>query len=155
MGLSARAQAYRATTCAARCLLGRRLHRSALRSNARVFPVLRVNGAPHIPDYLFLLFIHPHSTNATPSAPRRTRTGCGVGEAESVRTGTGFWAAGHDSSHGSSGFSALQLLYMASPHSAASRQADDSGGTGGTEIAVGPSNNRSDASAHASALTWR
>jgi hypothetical protein len=78
------------------------------------------------------------STNATPTAPRRQRTG--VEEGDSVRTGSGFWAAGHDSSHGSSAFSA-SLLHHLSTNSATSPQADDSGDdSDGTEIAAGSSN---------------
>ncbi|KAI0245635.1 hypothetical protein BJV78DRAFT_1287383 [Lactifluus subvellereus] len=90
------------------------------------------------------------STNATPSAPRRARVGSGAEEAESVRTGSGFWAAGHDSSHGSSAFSASQLLQLTSP------QADDLGDdSDGTEIVVDSNNDGLGAAVHATVvLTW-
>lgn len=66
-----------------------------------------------------------------------------------MRTGSGFWAAGHDSSHGSSAFSATQLRQL-SGRSGLSESAcasgephagDDSGDdSDGTEIAAGSSN---------------
>jgi len=77
----------------------------------------------------------------------------GVEEAQSVRSGSGFWAAGHDSSQGSSAFSASQLRQLsgrsglsASPCASGSAEphADDSGDdSDGTEIAAGSSNDGS------------
>ncbi|KAF8493656.1 hypothetical protein F5888DRAFT_1617763 [Russula emetica] len=70
-------------------------------------------------------------TPTTPSASRHLRAHNGV---ESVRSGSGFWAAGHDSSHGSSAYSASQLRQLS----------DDSGDdSDGTEIAGGSSNDGS------------
>jgi hypothetical protein len=91
----------------------------------------------------------------TPSALRHLRTHNGVVEAQSVRSGSGFWAAGHDSSHGSSAYSASQLRQLSGrsdlshSHSAAvsaevEPHADDSGDdSDGTEIAGGSSNDGS------------
>ncbi|KAI9507412.1 hypothetical protein F5148DRAFT_1205370 [Russula earlei] len=86
------------------------------------------------------------SANTTPSGQRHHHALNGVAEAESVRSGSGFWAAGHDSSHGSSAFSATQLRQLSgqSAVSAASvtgeAQGDDSGDdSDGTEIAAGSS----------------
>ena len=154
MTLSARTHASCATTRATRRLvLGRPRRCSALRPNTREFPSSRWTAPPTLAGASSSSSSSSSSisasTNATPSAPRRARTGCGVEEAESVRTGSGFWVAGHDSSHGSSGISALQLLYQAS------LQADDSGDSDGTEIATGSSIDRSGAPARASALTRR
>jgi len=68
-----------------------------------------------------------------------------------VRSGSGFWAAGHDSSHGSSAFSASQMRHLAD-NSASSAEAsgqrhagdNDSGDdSDGTEIAGGSSNDGS------------
>lgn len=99
----------------------------------------------------------------TPSALGHLRAHNGIVEAQSVRSGSGFWAAGHDSSHGSSAYSASQLRYLSGrsdlshsqshshshPHSAAvsaeaEPHADDSGDdSDGTEIAGGSSNDGS------------
>ncbi|KAI0266591.1 Ribokinase-like protein [Russula aff. rugulosa BPL654] len=71
-------------------------------------------------------------TPTTPSGLRHLRVHNGVVEAQSVRSGSGFWAAGHDSSHGSSAYSASQLRQLS---------ADDSGDdSDGTEIAGDSSN---------------
>lgn len=90
-------------------------------------------------------------TPTTPSALRHLRTHNGIVEAQSVRSGSGFWAAGHDSSHGSSAYSASQLRQLSGrsdlshSHSAAvsadpEPHADDSGDdSDGTEIAGGSS----------------
>jgi len=92
-------------------------------------------------------------------------------EAESVRSGSGFWAAGHDSSHGSSAFSATQFRQLSSStgHSGVTPSAsaeehhhhhhhgggDDSGDdSDGTEIAAGSSNDGSRA-AHGGAVSGR
>ena len=83
------------------------------------------------------------------SSPR-ARIDSGAEEAESVRTGSGFWAVGYDSSHGSSTSFASQLLHLVSPHSAASLQIDDSDGK---DIAAGSNNDGSGAPARTSALT--
>jgi hypothetical protein len=103
-------------------------------------------------------------TPATPSALRHLHTHNGIVEAQSVRSGSGFWAAGHDSSHGSSAYSASQLRQLSGrsdlshshshSHSApvsteAEPHADDSGDdSDGTEIAGGSSNDGSRAAAH-------
>ncbi|KAI0286280.1 hypothetical protein BC826DRAFT_918147 [Russula brevipes] len=84
--------------------------------------------------------------NGTPSAARHHHPRNGTEEAQSVRTGSGFWAAGHDSSHGSSAFSATQVrqLYSHVASRAAEPHADDSGDdSDGTEIAAGSSNDGS------------
>ena len=74
-------------------------------------------------------------------------------EAQSVRNGGSFWAAGHDSSNRSSAFSATQMRQLSgqsglSSSACASGSADlhasDSGGdSAGTEIAAGSSNDGS------------
>jgi len=105
---------------------------------------------------------------ATPSALRHHPhhpAQNGIVEAQSVRSGSGFWAAGHDSSHGSSAFSASQIRQLSGrsdlshsnshSHSAAvvEPHADDSGDdSDGTEIAVGSSNDGSRA-AHGPSTT--
>ncbi|KAH9955682.1 hypothetical protein BC827DRAFT_1083854, partial [Russula dissimulans] len=102
------------------------------------------------------------SSNTTPSAPRHHHhhhhhhhlVRNGVVEAESVRSGSGFWAAGHDSSHGSSAFSATQLRQLSSHRHGdgdGDGGGDDSGDdSDGTEIAAGSSNDGSRA-AHGAA----
>ena len=93
---------------------------------------------------------------ATPSGLRHIRLHNGVVEAQSVRSGSGFWAAGHDSSHGSSAYSASQLRQLsgrsdlshslshsvsAAVSAEAEPHADDSGDdSDGTEIAGESSN---------------
>ena len=67
-----------------------------------------------------------------------------------MRSGSGFWAAGHDSSNGSSAFSAMQMRQMsgqsglsssACASGSAEPHANDSGDdSDGTEIAAGESN---------------
>ena len=103
------------------------------------------------------------TTPTTPSALRHLLAHNGV---ESVRSGSGFWAAGHDSSHGSSAYSASQLRQLSGrsdlshSHSAsaavsaeAEPHADDSGDdSDGTEIAGGSSNDGSRA-AHGPSTT--
>ncbi|KAI0247349.1 hypothetical protein BJV78DRAFT_1246192 [Lactifluus subvellereus] len=90
------------------------------------------------------------STNATLSAPRRARVGSGAEETENVRTGSGFWAAGYDSSHRSRAFSASQLLHLTL------LQADDSGDdSDGTEIVTGSSNDGSSAATRAAVVLTR
>jgi hypothetical protein len=103
-------------------------------------------------------------TPTTPSALRHLRTHNGVVEAQSVRSGSGFWAAGHDSSHGSSAYSASQLRQLSGrsdlshSHSAAvsaepEPHADDSGDdSDGTEIA-GDSSNDGSRAAHGPSST--
>ncbi len=104
------------------------------------------------------------SCNTTPSAMRHhhhllhqhnhhNHVRNGVEEAQSVRSGSGFWAAGHDSSQGSSAFSASQLRQLsgrsglsasACASGSAEPHADDSGDdSDGTEIAAGSSNDGS------------
>ncbi len=87
-----------------------------------------------------------HTPTTTPSKGARHHQ-----EAPSVRSGSGFWAAGHDSSHGSSAFSASQMRHLAD-NSASSAEAsgqrhagdNDSGDdSDGTEIAGGSSNDGS------------
>ena len=131
---SARPHAYRALLVASWCAAV-----PSVPMREHFIPVLRVDDAPHMRDCLFLLPICA-STNATPSAPCHARTGSGIGEAESVRTGSGFWTAGHESSHGNSGFSTSQLLHLASP------QVNDSGNdSDDAETAAGSSNDGSGA----------
>jgi hypothetical protein len=91
-------------------------------------------------------------TPTTPSALRHLHPHNGVVEAQSVRSGSGFWAAGHDSSHGSSAYSASQLRQLsgrsdlshsisAAVSAEAEPHADDSGDdSDGTEIAGESSN---------------
>ena len=86
------------------------------------------------------------STSAIPSDLRRARIGDGAEEAESLRTESG--AAGHDCSHGSSVFSAPQLLHLASPRAGSS--GDDSDGT---KIAAGSSDDGLGATVCLSTLT--
>jgi FtsZ-interacting cell division protein ZipA len=79
-----------------------------------------------------------------------------VEEAQSVRSGSGFWAAGHDSSHGSSAFSATQMRQLtgrsglsASACASGSAEAEPNAGddssddSDGTEIAASSSNDGS------------
>jgi hypothetical protein len=98
-------------------------------------PPVAATSSPSAPSY-----------NATPSAARHHHPRNGTEEAQSVRTGSGFWAAGHDSSHGSSAFSATQVRQLSAHEAsrAAEPHADDSGDdSDGTEIAVGSSNDGS------------
>jgi hypothetical protein len=76
-----------------------------------------------------------------------------------VRSGSGFWAAGHDSSHGSSAFSATQMrqltgrsgLSVSACASGEQQAGEDSGDdSDGTEIAAGSSNDGSRGAAHGS-----
>jgi len=95
------------------------------------------------------------SYNATPSGARHHHhhPRNGVEEAHSVRSGSGFWAAGHDSSNGSSAFSAMQMRQLsgqsglsssACASGSAEPHANDSGDdSDGTEIAAGSSNDGS------------
>ena len=92
------------------------------------------------------------STTTTPSTTTRHHPRSGE-EAQSVRSGSGFWAAGHDSSQGSSAFSHTQMRQLAE-QSASTQSAsapppqacgdNDSGDdSDGTEIAGGSSNDGS------------
>jgi hypothetical protein len=88
------------------------------------------------------------STTTTPSTTTRHHP---REEAQSVRSGSGFWAAGHDSSQGSSAFSHTQLRHLAEqsastsasvpPHQAGDNDSGDD--SDGTEIAGGSSNDGS------------
>ncbi|KAF8263735.1 hypothetical protein EI94DRAFT_1740259 [Lactarius quietus] len=77
------------------------------------------------------------STNTTPSTTTRHHHPR-IGEAQSVRSGSGFWAAGHDSSQGSSAFSHTQLRNLAEQSASAPPQTgdhDSGDDSDGTEIA--------------------
>ncbi|KAI0264940.1 hypothetical protein BC834DRAFT_843870 [Gloeopeniophorella convolvens] len=93
---------------------------------------------------------------ASPSAAAVAAAGHGAEpeEAQSVRTGSGFWAAGHDSSHGSSAFSAAQLAALAARDRDRDRGDDSGDDSDGTEIA-GASSSGSRAHAHAQAQARR
>ena len=87
------------------------------------------------------------STTTTPSTTTHGHHHPRSGEVHSVRSGSGFWAAGHDSSQGSSAFSHTQLRNLAEHAASASTSAppqagdNDSGDdSDGTEIAGGSSN---------------
>ena len=89
------------------------------------------------------------STTTTPSTTTHGHHHHPRGEAQSVRSGSGFWAAGHDSSQGSSAFSHTQMRHLAEQSVSASASAppqagdNDSGDdSDGTEIA-GSSNDGS------------
>ncbi|KAI9439013.1 hypothetical protein H4582DRAFT_1813774 [Lactarius indigo] len=89
------------------------------------------------------------SATTTPSTPARHHPRNGE-EAQSVRSGSGFWAAGHESSQGSSAFSASQLRRLAEQSASAStstppQAADNDSGDDSdcTEIAGGSSNDGS------------
>ena len=89
------------------------------------------------------------STTTTPSTTTHGHHHHPRGEAQSVRSGSGFWAAGHDSSQGSSAFSHTQMRHLAEQSASASASAppqagdNDSGDdSDGTEIA-GSSNDGS------------
>jgi len=92
----------------------------------------------------------PLSATTTPSTAARHHPRNGE-EAQSVRSGSGFWAAGHDSSQGSSAFSATQLRHLAEHSTSTSASAppqqagdNDSGDDSDcTEIAGGSSNDGS------------
>ncbi|KAH9010219.1 hypothetical protein EDB84DRAFT_1570699 [Lactarius hengduanensis] len=91
----------------------------------------------------------PLSATTNPSTPGRHHPRSGE-EAQSVRSGSGFWAAGHESSQGSSAFSASQLRHLAEQSASASASAppqaadNDSGDDSDcTEIAGGSSNDGS------------
>ncbi|KAH9059654.1 hypothetical protein EDB87DRAFT_1620735 [Lactarius vividus] len=91
----------------------------------------------------------PLSATTTPSTPGRHHPRSGE-EAQSVRSGSGFWAAGHESSQGSSAFSASQLRHLAEQSASTSVSAppqaadNDSGDDSDcTEIAGGSSNDGS------------
>lgn len=87
------------------------------------------------------------STTTTPSTTTRQH------HPQSVRSGSGFWAAGHDSSQGSSAFSHTQLRHLAEQSASVSASVsiappqagdNDSGDdSDGTEIAGGSSNDGS------------
>ena len=90
------------------------------------------------------------STTTSPSTTTRHNPRSGGGEAQSVRSGSGFWAAGHDSSQGSSAFSHTQMRHLAEQSASMSASApaqagdNDSGDdSDGTEIAGGSSNDGS------------
>ncbi|KAF8257590.1 hypothetical protein EI94DRAFT_1708831 [Lactarius quietus] len=76
------------------------------------------------------------STNTTPSTT--TEHHSRIGETQSVRSGSGFWVAGHDGSQGSSAFSHTQLRNLAEQSTSAPPQAgdhDSGDASDGTEIA--------------------
>ncbi|KAH8977028.1 hypothetical protein EDB86DRAFT_3010843 [Lactarius hatsudake] len=91
----------------------------------------------------------PLSATTNASTPGRHHPRSGE-EAQSVRSGSGFWAAGHESSQGSSAFSATQLRHLAEQSASTSASAppqaadNDSGDDSDcTEIAGGSSNDGS------------
>jgi hypothetical protein len=122
-------------------------------SQPRAFPVLRVDGAPHIPNYPFLSPSSiPASTNATPSVPHHAHAENATEEVESVRTGSGFWGHGVGQQPGEQYVYRIVVTLWVSPHSTASPQADDSDST---EIAAGSSYDGSVATVGESPLTRR
>jgi hypothetical protein len=126
-----------------------------LSPNTRLFPVCRVDDAPHHPwAPPPPPRLHPFPPAPTPRHPPHVMRASGAAlKRRRACTPGAASAAEQDSSH-ESVFSASQLFHLVLPHSATSPQANDLGDdSDGTEIAAGSSNDGSGATTHASALT--
>ena len=135
--------------------LWRRRRCSTLCPNTRLFPVCRVDDAPHHPwAPPPPPRLHPFQPPPTPRYPLHVaRASASALKRQRACTQGAASAAKQDSSQ-ESVFSASQLFHLLSPHSATSPQASDLGNnSNGTAITAGSCNDGSGAAMRASAIT--